>query len=97
MKKQQFMKDLQIIYDELQYRQGSLNKYYELLDESKHHDRADKVVDAFLKLLDISRDKDSEMAALTRIVNLREDALEQVLEKSGASKKEKSVSDLNLY
>jgi hypothetical protein len=88
MKKQQFMKDLQIIYDELQHRQGSLNKYYELLDESKHHDRADKVVDAFLKLLDIPRDKDSEMAALTRIVNLREDALEQVLEKSGASKKE---------
>ena len=28
------------------------------------------------------------MAALTRIVNLREDALEQVLEKNGASKKE---------
>jgi len=87
-KQQQFMKDLQIIYDELQHRQGSLNKYYELLDESKTHDRADAVVDAFLKLLDIPRDKDSEMAALTRIVNLREDALEQVLEKSGASKKE---------
>ncbi|SFV54345.1 Campylobacter invasion antigen B (CiaB) [hydrothermal vent metagenome] len=87
-KKQQFMKDLQIIYDELQSRQDSLNKYYELLDESKTHDRADAVVDAFLKLLDIPRDKDSEMAALTRIVNLREDALEQVLEKSGASKKE---------
>ena len=88
MTQQQFMKDLQIIYDELQHRQGSLNKYYELLDESKTHDRADAVVDAFLKLLDIPRDKDSEMAALTRIVNLREDALEQVLEKSGASKKE---------
>ena len=82
------MTDLQIIYDELQFRQGSLNKYYELLEEGKGHDRANVVVDAFLKLLDIPRDKDSEMAALTRIVNLREDALEQVLEKSGASKKE---------
>ncbi len=88
MKQQQFMKDLQLIYDELQYRQGSLNKYYELLDESKTHERANAVVDAFLKLLDIPRDKDSEMAALTRIVNLREDALEQVLEKNAASKKE---------
>ena len=88
MKTEQFMKDLQLIYDELQHRQGSLNKYYELLDESKTHERANVVVDAFLKLLDIPRDKDSEMAALTRIVNLREDALEQVLEKSGASKKE---------
>ena len=74
-KTEQFMKDLQVIYDELQKRQGSLNKYYELLDESKIHERANAVVDAFLKLLDIPRDKDSEMAALTRIVNLREDAL----------------------
>ncbi len=87
MKKQQFMQDLQTIYNELQHRQESLNNYYELLDETKKHERADAVVDAFLKLLDIPRDKDSEMAALTRIVNLREDALEQVLEKSGASKK----------
>ena len=47
MQKQQFMKDLQVIYDELQHRQGSLNKYYELLDESKTHDRANVVVDAF--------------------------------------------------
>ena len=81
MNKQEFMTDLQIIYDELQFRQGSLNKYYELLEEGKVHERANVVVDAFLKLLDIPRDKDSEMAALTRIVNLREDALEQVLEK----------------
>ncbi len=88
MKKQQFMKDLQVIYDELQFRQASLNKYYELLDEKKGHDRANVVVDAFLKLLDIPRDKDSEMAALTRFVNLREDALEQILEKNGCSKEE---------
>jgi hypothetical protein len=84
--KQQFMEDLQTIYDELQRRQASLNAYYELLD--KGHDRANKVVGAFLSLIDIPRDKDSEMAALTRIVNLREDALEQVLEKNGCSKDE---------
>jgi len=89
--KQQFMKDLQVIYDELQVRQASLNKYYELLDESKVHERANVVVDTFLKLLDIPRNKDSEMAALTRIVNLREDALEQVLEKQGCSKEEIAV------
>jgi len=88
MTKQEFMQDLQTIYDELQVRQASLNKYYELLDESKTHERANVVVDAFLQLLDIPRNKDSEMAALTRIVNLREDALEQVLEKIGTSKKD---------
>jgi hypothetical protein len=88
MNKQQFMEDLQVIYDELQFRQASLNKYYELLDEDKGHDRANKVVEAFLSLIDIPRNKDSEMAALTRIINLREDALEQVLEKNGCSKEE---------
>lgn len=88
MIKQQFMKDLQVIYDELQFRQASLNKYYELLDEKKGHDRANKVVGTFLSLIDIPRNKDSEMAALTRFVNLREDALEQVLEKNGCSKEE---------
>ncbi|RLA63028.1 MAG: invasion protein [Epsilonproteobacteria bacterium] len=82
------MKDLQIIYDELQLRQENLNKYYELLDENKGHDRANKVVDAFLSLIDVPRNKDSEMAVLTRIINLREDALEQVLEKNGFSEDE---------
>jgi hypothetical protein len=86
--KKQFMEDLQVIYDELQVRQASLNNYYELLDEDKGHDRANEVVEAFLSLMDIPRNKDSEMAALTRIVNLREDALEQVLEKNACSEDE---------
>lgn len=88
MKTEQFMKDLQVIYDELQVRQAGLNSYYDLLDESKAHERADEVVDAFLKLLDIPKDKDAVMAALTRIVNLREDVLEQVLSKQGISQEE---------
>ncbi len=88
MKQQQFMKDLQVIYDELQLRQASLNKYYDLLDDSKVHERSDKVVGAFLSLIDVPRDKDAEMAALTRIVNLREDALEQVLQKQNFSEDE---------
>jgi len=86
--KKQFMEDLQVIYDELQSRQAGLNQYYELLDDTKGHDQADKSVEAFLTLLDLPRNKDSEMAALTRFVNLREDALEQVLEKHGCSREE---------
>jgi len=91
MQKQQFMQDLQKIYDELQKRQVSLNAYYELLDADKGHEKASEVVDVFLNLLDIPRDKESEMAALTRVVNLREDALEQVLKKQGCSKEESAL------
>ena len=86
--KKQFMQDLQVIYDELQSRQATLNSYYDVLDESKTNERAVELVDAFLKLLDIPSSRDAKMALLTRMVNLREDALEQVLEKSGHSKKE---------
>ena len=74
------MKDLQIIYDELQKRQAELNSYYQMLE--KEHERADEAVSAFLTLLDLEKSDDTVMAALTRIVNLREDALEQVLRKS---------------
>lgn len=88
MTKQAFMQDLQTLYDELQHRQATLNGYYELLDESKGHAQASEVVDAFLSLIDIPRDKESEMAVLTRVVSLREDALEQVLQKNGCSKEE---------
>jgi len=88
MTKENFMKDLQIIYDELQHRQENLNRYYDLLDKSKQHERADKVVGAFLELLGLERNSDTEMAALTRIVNLREDALVQVMEKAGLSDEE---------
>ncbi len=80
------MDDLQAIYDELQRRQAELNGYYTLLDTG--HERADEIVNAFLTLLDIPRDDDAVMAALTRIVNLREDALEQILEKNGCSAEE---------
>ena len=80
------MQDLQTIYDELQNRQAQLNSYYQLLD--KGHDRAKEVIDAFLTLLDLEKNDDSVMAALTRIVNLREDALDQVLQKSNFSDEE---------
>jgi hypothetical protein len=52
------------------------------------HDRASVVVEAFLKLIDVEKDKESAMASLNRIINLREDSLEQVLKKKGFSKDE---------
>ena len=79
MTQQQFMNDLQAIYLELQDRQTELNGFYELLNGK--YERAEQSVDAFLSLLNIPKNDDTVMAALTRIVNLREDALEQVLSK----------------
>ncbi len=80
---EQFMQDLQRIYDELQTRQASLNDYYRLLEEE--HEEAARVVEALLAEMELPMNSDTKMAALMRLVNLREDALEQVLKKEGFS------------
>jgi hypothetical protein len=86
MKQEQFLEDVQTIYDALQRRQAELNDYYTLLKGP--HDEADEVVGAFLQLLGLKRNDDTVMAALARIVNLRDDALDQVLQKEGFSDEE---------
>ena len=86
MPRQDFLTDLQTLYDALQRRQTELNDYYMLLKGG--HDEAEEVVENFLKLLGLERTDYTTMAALTRIVNLREDALEQVLTKAGFSEEE---------
>ncbi|HHS92629.1 MAG TPA: invasion protein, partial [Campylobacterales bacterium] len=83
---EQFMVDLQRIYDELQERQIELNNYYRVLEDE--HPKAEALVKKFLTLMSLPVIPETQMAALTRIVNLREDALEQVLEQEGFSKEE---------
>lgn len=81
--KTQFMQDLQRIYDELQTRQQSLNDYYKLLEGE--HLEAKELVEKFLNKMELPINSDTIMAALTRLINLREDALEQVLQKENLS------------
>lgn len=83
MNKQEFMQDLQTIYDELQTRQAELNAYYDIMDKEKGNEEAEKVLKFFLTTLNIPRDEEGYMAGLTRLVSLREDALEQVMQKNG--------------
>jgi len=84
--KQQFMQDLQKIYDELQIRQKSLNDYYKVLEGE--HPIAEALIKKFLFKMNLPLNSDTMMASLTRLVNLREDALEQVLQKEGFSEEE---------
>ena len=83
---QQFMQDLQKIYDELQARQASLNDYYKLL--TGENQEAGVIVEDFLAQMELPINSDTQMAALTRVVNLREDALEQVMTKEGFSEEQ---------
>jgi len=68
-----------------------LNEFYKILDRSSTPtvpDRVVEIVDSFLSLMGLEKNDETIMATLTRIVNLREDALEQVLKKSGFSSDE---------
>ena len=77
------MQDLQRIYDELQTRQSSLNDYYNLLNGE--HQEAAILVEDFLSKMELPINNETKMAALTRLINLREDALEQVFQKESFS------------
>lgn len=89
------MQDLQRIYDELQVRQASLNDYYQLLNTE--HKEAALLVENFLAQMELPINADTQMAALTRIVNLREDALEQVFQKEGFSEEQISEKKALAY
>ena len=84
---QKFMQDLQKIYDELSIRQQELNGYFNLLRGEENH-KAKEVVEKFLNSLSLPYNEETLMATLTRVVNLREDSLEQVLKKMGFSEDE---------
>ncbi|WP_456485353.1 invasion protein CiaB [Hydrogenimonas sp.] len=76
-----FMEDLQKLYDEILKRQRELGSYYELLGGG--HAEAEAWVGDFLRRLGLPETPQTRMAALTRLIGLRDDALAQVLKSEG--------------
>jgi len=85
--REQFLSDLQRLYDELSRRQEALGSYMQILRGGEHPE-ATETVERFLTLLKLPKNPETMMAVLTRLVNLREDALEQVLRQRGFSDEE---------
>jgi len=81
-----FMNDLQVIYEELTLRQSILNNYFTLLE--KPHSKAQELVEEFLDVLDLKYNSENILASLNRIINLREDSLNEILKKSGFTQSE---------
>ncbi len=81
-----FMQDLQLVYDEVLRRQRALGEYYSLLGSG--HARAEEWVGDFLRRMELPDSPETRMAALTRLINLRDDALVQVLEREGRGEEE---------
>ncbi|MDX4036886.1 invasion protein CiaB [Aliarcobacter skirrowii] len=86
MAKQNFIDDLQKIYDYLDEQKANTNELLKFL-ENKEFDKL-LLIDDFAKILDLKMSDDLRFALVTRLVNLRDDSLVQVLKKLEKSEKE---------
>ena len=77
MTKQNFIDDLQKIYDFLDEEKAKTNELLKFL-EDKEFDKL-FIIDDFAKILDLKMSEDLRFALVTRLVNLRDDSLVQVL------------------
>lgn len=84
MKKQQeqFLNDIQKIYNELSRQDAQYNDYFKLA-KGQEHKEAERLVDSFLEHIGLPYNKESIHAALTYLINLREDSLEQFMKQAG--------------
>ncbi|PWE23100.1 CiaB protein [Aliarcobacter skirrowii] len=86
MTKQNFIDDLQKIYDYLDNEKAKTNELLKFL-EDKEFDKL-FIIDDFAKSLDLKISDDLRFALVTRLVNLRDDSLVQVLKKLEKSEEE---------
>ena len=86
MTKQNFIDDLQKIYDYLDEQKAKTNELLKFL-ENKEFDKL-FIIDDFAKSLDLKMSDDLRFALVTRLVNLRDDSLVQVLKKLEKSEEE---------
>ena len=85
--KKQFFDDLAEVYQLVKEKQEGLHAFYEVLKpEGDPQKRA--FIDAFLEKIGLEVTPEHEMAAITRLVSLRDDALIQALKKAGFDEEE---------
>ena len=90
MIKEQFLNDLQKIYDFLNDQKTKTNELIKFL-ENEEFDKL-ILIDDFAKKLSLQMNSDLRFALVTRLVNLRDDSLVQVLKK--LEKNEKEIIEL---
>ena len=79
MTKNDFLKDIQKIYDFITKQKDEINKLYEYLENSEN-DKLE-IIEQFATTLNLELSDDLKLALITRLVNLRDDGLVQVLKK----------------
>ncbi len=86
MTKEQFYSDLGEVYEIISKKQDEINAYYLVLEDEESEKL--EFIDSFLKRIDVEISKQNRLAAINRLVTLREDMLLQILKKSGFDEEE---------
>jgi len=85
--KDEFINDIEIIYNHLTKTQEHYNSYF-LLAKGKEHKEAETLVNEFLDSVGIIKTKEAIVASLTYLINLREDSIEQLMKKQGFTRQQ---------
>lgn len=80
---QKFENDLRRFYDLLGERQRELGNYFSIVESQTYDKRIEAFIDTFLQSVELSLIRENRVAALTRLINLRDEQLVQALEKEG--------------
>ena len=86
MTKEQFLQDVQKIYDFVSTQKDEINTLYKNL-ETKQFNKL-QIIDKFSEFINIPMNDDLRVALVTRLVSLRDDSLVQVLKKLDKSENE---------
>ena len=78
-----FKNDLKRFYDLLGKRQRQLGSYFSIVEQTPADAQKEAFIDTFLHSVELSCIKENRVAALTRLINLRDEQLVQALEKEG--------------
>lgn len=85
--KEQFYSDLGEVYNLIKTKQEGLHAYYDVLKPDADPEKK-AFVDTFLEKIGLEITPENEMAVITRLVSLRDDALLQALKKAQYSEEE---------
>ncbi|WP_027389281.1 invasion protein CiaB [Chrysiogenes arsenatis] len=77
----QFWQDLQKLYTLVEQREHHNNRFYAILKGEESDQKL--VIDSFLQSLDLPLTPENQLAAITRIANLRDDSLVQAMKQAG--------------
>jgi len=83
---EKFLNDLVEVYEYLDLQKNNTNKLITYLENEEYEKLT--IIDEFAKTLDLELDSNLRLALVTRLVNLRDDSLVQVLKKLGKNEEE---------